>query len=257
MSEFLAFDLETVQTDIPEGDDLMDHLPTLGISCAATLASDGDLKLWYGLDSMTVQQCRDLVLYLLTSHYVDGYTIVGFNSCSFDFQVLATESGMWKTCKKLALNHIDIAFAMFAEKGFMAGLQSVCQGMGLPGKSGSGADAPWLWAEGKREEVLAYVAMDAKITMSVFQEIQKRDCVEWVTKKGNIGTWFPRSGKLLTVKKAMALPEPNVSWMKKDCLGCGKRVSGTAVICSGCGGREFEGGPWSRDKFVGWLEKEK
>jgi len=253
IEKILAWDIETAKI-VPEGEDLDDHHP-LGISIAATLTDGGDLKLWYGGDQMSPSLCRELAQYLWGMHFVQGYTIVGFNSASFDFRVLAEESGMIKTCQKLALNHIDFGFHFFAEKGFMPSLQSIALGMELKGKSGEGKDAPRMWAEGQRNEILGYVAQDVRVTLDVFQEIQKRGYVEWITKKGNLGTWYPRTGKLLIVREAMKLPEPDISWMKKTCLGCGRSVYGNAYMCPDpdCEGVEFEGGPWPRSKFTDWL----
>lgn len=252
--KYLAFDLETAKIT-EDGIDLLQQRP-LGIACCATLTSDGILKTWDGLlDKMVPQQCRRLIEYLLEMSE-QGYTIVTFNGCGFDFDILAEESGARAICRKLAIDHIDMAFAMFAEKGFMVSLQSICEGMGLPGKSGSGADAPRLWAEGKREEVLAYVSRDVEVTLSVFQAIRKTKAVRWISKtSGHLCDWRPRSGKLLTVREAMRLPLPDVSWMKKDCVFCKKRVLRLANVCPDCGGEEFKGGPWPRSKFTGWLKK--
>ncbi len=225
--KYLAFDLETAKTDIPNGDDLMGHLP-LGITCAATLTSDEDLQTWDGLsDKMTVQQCRQLVQYLWRMHFVLGYTIVGFNSASFDFRVLAEESRAYETCKALALDHIDFGLHFFHERGFMPGLNAIARGMGLPEKTGKGSNAPRLWAEGKREEVLAYVAKDVEVTLSVFEAIRKRGGeIRWISKSDKLCSWRPKSGRLLTVREAMKLPEPDVEWMSNY---------------------------WGREKFTGWL----
>jgi hypothetical protein len=229
IEKVLAWDLETFKI-VPEGESLDDHHP-LGISVAATLTSEGDLKLWYGLlDAMTPQQCRDLVQYLWGMHFVHGYTIVGWNSAGFDFLVLAEESGMWETCKKLALYHVDGMFHFFCQEGVAVGLQAAARGLGLEGKSGSGKNAPTLWSDGKREEVLAYVSQDTKVTLDVILEIQKKGRMDWIAKSGRLMTYYLPKRKLLSVREAIKLPLPDTRWMKK---------------------------PWKREKFVGWLEKEK
>ena len=224
--KFLAWDIETAQTDILEGDDIIDHLSTLGISCAATLTSDKDLQVWQGAGSrMTGQQCRRLVQYLEMMSR-KGYVIVGFNSASFDFRVLAEESGAYETCKALALDHVDFGLHFFYERGFMPSLNAIALGMQLEGKSGHGSDVPRLWAEGKRQQVLDYVAKDVEVTLAVFQAIRKRGEIRWISKSDRLCSWRPESGRLLTVREAMKLPEPDTSWMTDY---------------------------WGREKFTSWL----
>lgn len=258
--KFLAFDIETAKITV-EGIDLLAQRP-LGISCAATVATGDSPMVWQGgKEQMTALQCRRLVQFLETMDK-EGYTIVTFNGCGFDFNILAEESGAWETCRKLALGHIDVAFAFFCEKGFMVSLQSICKGMGLEGKSGHGSDAPRLWAEGKRQQVLDYVAQDVKVTMNVFRAIRKRGGeIRWISKSDKLCSWHLNSGRLLTVREAMGLPLPDTSWMKKTCLACGSRRLGDELRCQNrvdmgrqiCGCEEFEGGAWPRSKFTSWL----
>lgn len=224
---FLAFDIETAKVAV-EGIDLLAQRP-LGISCAATLTSDGDLQVWQGAgEKMTVRQCRKLVEYLEMMSR-KGYMITGWNSLGFDWDVLAEESGMWETCKKLAREHIDGMFHFFCQEGVAVGLQAA-KGMGLEGKSGSGKDAPAMWAAGQREEILAYVAQDVKVTLNVILEIQKRGRMDWIAKSGRLMIYDLPKRKLFTVKEAMKLPLPNTSWMSRP--------------------------PWLRSKFIDWLEKD-
>ena len=248
---FLAFDLETAKITSDDAE-LLAQRP-LGISCAVTVATGEEPMVWQGAEQMSRLQCQRLVQYLWRSHYMDGHTIVTYNGAGFDFDILAEESGMLETCKKLALTHVDMAFAFFCEKGFMVSLQSICNGMGLEGKSGSGAKVPRLWAEGKRQEVLDYARQDVRVTLAAFQAIRKVGEIRWISKSGNLHGWRPSSGRLLTVREAMALPLPDVSWMKKECVFCKERVPSLAIACPHCEREVFVGGPWSRDKFTGWL----
>ena len=50
LPRYLAFDLE-ISRVMPEGSQDFRHFRPLGISCAATISSDGNLKLWYGKDA--------------------------------------------------------------------------------------------------------------------------------------------------------------------------------------------------------------
>lgn len=252
--QFMFWDIETAQTNIPDGDDLMEHLQELGISCCAAIDSNNILKTWSALlDKMVQQQCEDLVRYL-QEKYEDGYIPVGWNSTSFDFRVLSTESGLHKECQELALNSIDPLLHFFCERGFAVGLNAVAQGMGTPTKSGHGADAPRMWAEGRRQAVLSYVIQDVRVLSAVFLAIRKHSCIRWVSRSGKLCEWIPSSGRILTTREALALPLPDVDWMKKDCVKCGRRVSGMTEVCR-CGGEKFKGGPWPRSKFTGWLEQ--
>ena len=41
---------------------------------------------------------------------------------------------MHDLCSRVALNHIDLMFHFFCEKGYPLGLDAAAKGMGLPGK---------------------------------------------------------------------------------------------------------------------------
>ena len=83
---FVAFDIETAK-DVP-GEDFnwRPHRP-LGISCAATLASDSnELRLWHGRTDagspaprMTAADVLELVQYL-TKLATDGFTILSWTA---------------------------------------------------------------------------------------------------------------------------------------------------------------------------------
>ena len=97
--QYLAFDIETAK-DVP-GDDFnwRPHRP-LGISCAATLASNTDQPLlWHGKTQdgspdkqMSQEDAQGLVQYLLKMA-ADGFRIATWNGLGFDFDILAEESG--------------------------------------------------------------------------------------------------------------------------------------------------------------------
>lgn len=235
--KFCSFDIEIAKI-IPEGDTDWDAHRPLGISCAATILS-GDERpvLWfegqysdpenptYG-PRVTRESCGELVDYL-TSRMYEGYIPLTWNGLGFDFKILAEESGMFKECKKLALNHVDMMFHFFCVKGFPIGLDSACRGMGLEGKPEgmNGAIAPVAWKEKRYEEVLDYVASDVIQPLQLAEAVQRRGWLTWFTKRGTpanvtIGDW-------LTARAALDLPEPDVSWMND---------------------------PWPRSKFYEWTE---
>lgn len=237
--KFVAFDLEIAE-QLPEGTIDWSSVGKLGISCAATYDSDGELKVWHPvraagryLARLSAMECWHMALWL-KNKLEAGYVPVTYNGAGFDFRVLLREIGegalFEQTIKHMALNHIDMAFAMLAEKGYMIGLDTAAKGMGLAGKTKgmSGKLAPEMWAGSleEQEKVLEYVAQDARTTADLFEAVLKAGEIRWISRSGRRNTWrLPTAG--LTVRCAMQRPEPDTSWM-------------TA--------------PWPRSKFVGWLE---
>ena len=220
--KYLAFDIEIAQ-QLPEGaPDWKAHRP-LGITCAATMPSDAvEPRLWYAVtekglpdDRMTTHDAAHLVNHLKTT-VAKGYTILTWNGLGLDFDILAEESGLYKDCKQLALeNHVDMMFHVVCELGYPVALDKAAKGMGLPGKPEGidGALAPLLWADGKRQIVLDYVAQDVRTTLDLAQVCAERKRLHWITRKGTIRGMPLRKG-WLTVREAFSLPEPDTSWMR-------------------------------------------
>ncbi len=100
---------------------------------------------------------------------------------------------------------------------------------GIPGKPPgmSGLLAPRLWAQGKYQEVLDYVAQDVRIAMGIALKCEERRKFEWITRKGSKSSLNLPQG-WLTVGKALLLPEPDTSWMSS---------------------------PINRRAFTGWIEE--
>ena len=217
--KYLAFDLE-IAKEIPEGGDWRANRP-LGISCAATLASDtGQLVTWHGMTPggepsghMSRGEAGALVQTLMAM--VDaGYTLVTWNGLAFDFPVLAEESGWDQACKDLAKHQVDMMFHLFCVKGYRLGLDAAAKGMGLPGKTPgmTGADAPRLWAKGKHQQVLKYLAQDVRTTLNLALACELRRALLWTSQRGNPMELDLPAG-WLTVQEASKLVEPDTSWM--------------------------------------------
>jgi hypothetical protein len=232
--KYLAFDIETAKV-LPENEpDWNSHRP-LRISCAATLLADSDeLVLWHGgadrkfpADRMSQQEAAALVEYLV-AQAENGYTIVTWNGMGFDFDILAEESGMLAECKRLAVEHVDMMFHVLCRLGYGVKLDAAAKGMGLAGKTEgmNGAVAPVLWTEGKREEVLQYVAQDVRTTMDVATVCEACGAMRWFARSGKLRSMALTKG-WLTVEAAVRLPLPNTSWMDD---------------------------PWPREKFTGWMQ---
>jgi hypothetical protein len=219
---YVAFDIETAK-DVP-GDDFnwRAHRP-LGISCAAALRCDvTEPILWYGkrddgtpAERMSRAEAKDLVREL-TGLTTEGYTLLTWNGLGFDFDILAEESGCRDECKELALNHVDMMFHVFCDRGFPVGLDKAAQGLGIPGKPEgmSGERAPQLWAQGRYREVLDYVAQDVRIAWQIACVCDKRRRFRWKTQRGTTSSMdLPRGW--LTVGEAIRLPLPDTSWMDR------------------------------------------
>ena len=222
---YIAFDIETAKIiDGPVGD-LKSHRP-LGITCAATLASsDKEPRTWHGRNAdgtpaaqMSSDELSELVRFLVDARD-KGATILTWNGLSFDFDILAEESGMVDECKSLARDHVDMMFHVFCQLGYPIGLSKTAEGMGVPGKSSDDAQklAPNMWADGKHDEILEYVAQDARVTLSVGQACEERSEICWITRKG-YPSCKPLENGWLTVTGALELPEPDTSWMDAPML---------------------------------------
>lgn len=234
---YLAFDIETAKL-LPEGvTDILAHRP-LGIVCAAAVAGDlPEPKLWYGCDAsgrpsarMTQEEVAALVVDL-SALVAQGYTLLTWNGLGFDFDILAEEAGRLKECASLAADHIDMLFHVLCGRGHLVALEKAAQGMRLEGKKGgiSGALAPAMWAEGRHQEVLAYCAQDARLTLQLAEACEKQRQLAWLTQKGTTGR-MPLPRGWLTVREASKLPLPDTSWMSS---------------------------PPTRDRFLGWIRKAK
>ena len=217
--KYCAFDLE-VSTEI-EGD--WHKLRPLGISCAASFNEEGRRAIWYehGDDMLKERIGQDLakqmVYYLASQQVLEHRPIITWNGMGFDWQVILDESQCPNIISRIAPNHIDIGFAMMCDKGYMCGLNKAAQGMKVGSKleGVKGKDAPVLWKTSLQDQqrVLEYVQEDARITGLVYEAITQMGYLQWITSKGKLARWdIPKSG-LPTVREAMGLPVPDISWM--------------------------------------------
>lgn len=215
----LAFDIETAK-QIPNREfNWREHRP-LGITCAALYPTDAEPLLFFSTTrsgayrkQMTAEDCCRLAC-TLEDYADDGYTLATWNGLAFDFDVLAEESRLPDLCKRLALEHVDGMFHAFCLLGYPIGLQRVASALGIRGKP-DGLDctqAPQLWAEGRQDQVLDYVANDARLTADILRAAEQLGQLSWITRKNDRRTIKLPQG-LLTVKQACRLPEPDNSWM--------------------------------------------
>lgn len=220
--KFASYDLE-ISKEVT-GNDWKDQRP-LGISCAATYYSDISYteivhepgQITKGMAQAHVQSLQ----YAVES----DYTIVTWNGASFDFDVLAEESGMVKECAELCMNHIDLMLIVVAMRGHYLGLDKLANGLGVTGKlhgvtlkdgrpidDMNGARAPELWAQGEYDAVLAYLGQDVKTTNDlVLALVDNGYEFRWTANSGRPNSF--RVPKLYTVAECLALPRPDTSWM--------------------------------------------
>lgn len=218
--KYLAFDIETAK-DVPgEKFDLQMHRP-LGITCAAALPCDAQKPIvWHGKNNdgtptkqMSKSEARKVVKELLDLSS-QGYVLLTWNGLGFDFDVLAEESDSFEECKNLALNHVDMMFHVFCDRGFPVAIDKAAQAIGIPGKPEgmSGMLAPRLWAKGQYQDVIDYVCQDVRMTLQVAQVCEKKRSFQWITRKGSRSSMSLHRG-WLKVKDALRLPSPDMSWM--------------------------------------------
>lgn len=219
---YVAFDIETAKILPQAVQDLKAHRP-LGITCAATLAAgDEEPRLWHGTDTEEApakqmdQAALGTLLDYLAEKVREGFTIVTWNGLSFDFDILAEESGHFDVCRDLALGHVDMMFHIVCDRGFPLGMETAAQGMGLTGKKAgvTGWQAPQMWADGKHQEVLDYVAQDARTTLDIATACETQGSLRWQSRSGKQASMPLRKG-WHDVQSATQLPLPDTSWMKK------------------------------------------
>ncbi len=233
--KYLAFDIEIAKVLPDDADDLKAHRP-LGISCAAVLAEDEDQPhLWYSNDTnglpapkMSRRDVGELVDFLMRQA-ASGYTILTWNGLSFDFDILAEESGRLADCQQLAIDHVDMMFHVFCLKGFAVALDAAAKAIGSQGKSPgvNAVMAPRLWAMGNTNTVLDYVVNDCKITLDVAKTSESRKRFAWVTRRGTESDFYLSGGRWKLSSEAIRLPQPDTSWMSEP--------------------------PWPRSRFTSWL----
>lgn len=218
-----SFDLEIASVISPQVRDWA-HQPDLGISCAAVALSDTDhVRVWQNEDRLSQEEAQ-MVLEDLDDLARAGYTLVTWNGCSFDFRVLAEESGSHVEAARLAINHVDLMMMVTFRQGHFLSLEKALRGAGLTGKLKSvrladgsllrdmdGSKAPELWMQGEYDAVLAYLRQDVEQQLRLAQEVVEHGRISWVSGSGR-----PQSvdfSKLLTVEECFSIPEPDTSWM--------------------------------------------
>ncbi len=223
MRNFASFDLEIAQL-IPDNNTDWQKLGPLGITCAA-VALDGkpDPVIWQGVPRMSRPDCLEM-LTTLQEYHSQGYTLLTWNGCKFDFRVLAEETGEWEACARLAADHVDMMVMVTFRQGHYLSLDAALKGAGLAGKAKQvrlsngqildkmdGSLAPRLWAEGETQAVVKYLVEDVRQPLLLAHEIEKQGAVRWLSKRG---LWKEAPfERLYSVRECFNFPLPDTSWM--------------------------------------------
>ena len=104
--------------------------------------------------------------------------LVGFNNIRFDNKLLEA-AGCRIDRRKVYDIFCEIKAAAKAgtfAKGYA--LDNVARANDIDGKTGSGADAPFLWQDQKYHEVMTYCKQDIRITVSVLNKIIAGELVD-------------------------------------------------------------------------------
>lgn len=101
---------------------------------------------------------------------------VGYNSASFDLGVLAADGDV----EAIRSRHVDLCSlvrdalaklpeAQRVDRLRQGGLDGLAKANGLLGKTGSGADAPTLFREGRVDELLHYCEVDVRLVCDLYR----------------------------------------------------------------------------------------
>jgi hypothetical protein len=219
-----AFDLEIAQP-IPDNAPSWDHYFPLGITCAAVaLEGEDEPQVWQGFPRMTAPEV-EAMLEALQQLVLNGYTLLTWNGCKFDFRMLAEETGRREEAAALAADHIDLMLMFTFQQGHFLGLDRALKGAGLAGKRKSvrlnsgeilagmdGAQAPHLWAQGEKEAVLSYLRDDVLQLLPLARTIEATRRMRWISRSG--AAQEARFDRLYTVREAFQLPAPAAAWMR-------------------------------------------
>jgi len=247
MNKYAAWDIEIYKQLGENFDNWPEQVP-LGITCASVCFSESTAgeettvhKTWWGgselgqlNDWMDASEMTAMLAYLDTL-VQRGYKLFTWNGLSFDWHVLYHEledPTLRASIKQHALEHCDMMFQFFCDRGYPLGLDAVAKGMGLAGKTEGmdGSLAPILWSADqaalnqlgsfrwanmslvdRRRKVIEYVEQDALTTYKIAQRAGLLHRWNWTSRSGrpqiyNISRW-------MSVREAMQLPLPDTSWM--------------------------------------------
>ena len=156
-TSFVVLDVEVVHSPDEPGYSWSDP-HALGLSVACTWSEPSAIDGEHGLRQWRVSTVSELI------EYLRGFTrVVTFNGIRFDFPVLGPE-----VAALLKGKTVDLFCDLHHASGQMLGLDRVARGTLGRGKSGSGANAPAMWARGEHQAVREYCEDDVLLTRDLY-----------------------------------------------------------------------------------------
>ena len=220
MREYLSYDIELFD-DLPEGDA---DLKLIKPSVAAICTNYEDCK-FFGDDPYMQKSTAQKLVEVMMDYLDNGYVPLGWNTLSFDFQLLGHHSGLLEQCGKLALNSVDMMFLVVCHKGFFLSLDKALKGASIESKLHSvelndrtvfsemnGAKAPLLWRNKEFSAIREYLKVDVEQPLKLARHIENTGYIRWTSNSGKVNSL---KTDMLTVKEALKLPLPNISWMSE------------------------------------------
>ncbi len=175
---------------------------------------------------MEVHELDEIVDSMLSMQQ-DGVKFVTWNGTSFDFQVLAIETGRYSDCANLARNHCDMMLIAVWGKGWMVGLDRALRAHKLPEKlktvrlnDGStfeamdGGHVPRLWAAGEISACTEYFKQDLQCEFMLARTIEENKKLLFFNRAGDM-KHIINVPALFTVEEIMngAMGQfPDTSW---------------------------------------------
>ena len=172
------------------------------ITCAAIYSEEKGTKLYYtkaengGAPCLSKDDAKRLCDDLY-AHFKRGALIVSWGGTAVDFRALYNsltgDDERQRRCALVTRGHIDIPIASSTDIGMMMGLDAAAKGTGQGRKSNAiSSNAPRLWSEGKHQEVLEHVKLDAILTLRVYNAMMQSipPSLTWHTRSGNARTWY-------------------------------------------------------------------
>jgi hypothetical protein len=162
MGRYIFLDIET-KNAIDEKNGILAR--DLDISISITYDYQLGYRTWFESDS------KRLINYLSNFEHV-----IGFNIIEFDFEVLK----QYDDYNKLNLiedRAIDLLFLIELQVGYKVSLNSIATTTLSTPKLGNGIDAVALWKNRQIHRLIRYCKEDVRITMLVFEHIQRNGYV--------------------------------------------------------------------------------
>lgn len=154
--------------------------------------------------------------------------VYSWNGAGFGFPIMSDMTNDPVAWSRWALEHYDIMFEFFCRHGYALSLANVLRGYDLMPEAKrleEGNDLIHTWyVDGEIDKVAEHSRFKSEMILRVVKSIEAGGGLVWLTKSGK--RKMELMDKFLTVEECLKLPEPYVPWIPE---------------------------PWSRDKFVGWM----